>query len=389
MSTPPSVPAGPSADGCLELRTTVGERCREAHEAKSVREAASMRIRELRRDLVAAQHRRTEAVEAADPGLRRAQKAAARDAYQLARRSAQSEDEMREATAAWAGAVDHINRTSRQSRRAIDQANGAVASIEAALQVAERAEGAARYRADQAEAACLEARVRLAGCEEAAAAPAGHDAATSSTAGVVAAGGTPGTRNPERASPLTIESMVSGDRRALELAAMEVAAHTGSSPAEAQLQLQELVDAIVACAADEGFLVLDTEHPFWASLSFEEARDVIAALARLGFGFASAEGWHAGRAPAPPDLAMALAYAGLDPRNMRDLPTAEELQLLPRSISVDARGFLAARAPELAVDQLVAALGRRAEPLELLWNEWGQVRPVLLSDRHDLGSVPG
>jgi hypothetical protein len=367
----------------------VGERCREAHEAKSVREAASMRIRELRRDLVAAQHRRTEAVEAADPGLRRAQKAAARDIYQMARRGAQSEDEMREATAAWAQAVDHINRTSRQSRRAIDQANGVVASIEAALQAAERAEGAARMRADQAEAVCLDARVRLAACEEAAAAPAGQDAATSSAAGVVAAGRAPGTRNPERTSPLTIESMVSGDRRALELAAMEVAAHTGSSPAEALLQLQELVDAIVASAADEGFLVLDTEHPFWASLSFEEARDVIAALARLGFGFASAEGWHAGRAPAPPDLAMALAYAGLDPRNMRDLPTAEELQLLPHSISVDARGFLAARAPGLAVDQLVAALGRRAEPLELLWNEWGQVRPVLLSDRHDLGSVPG
>jgi hypothetical protein len=41
------------------------------------------------------------------------------------------------------------------------------------------------------------------------------------------------------------------------------------------------------------------------------------------------------------------------------------------------------------VDQLAAALGRRAERLELLWNEWGQVRPVLLSDRHDLGSLPG
>jgi hypothetical protein len=86
---------------------------------------------------------------------------------------------------------------------------------------------------------------------------------------------------------------------------------------------------------------------------------------------------------------MALAYAGLDARNMRDLPTAEELQSLPGSIGVDARAFLAARAPGLAVDQLVAALGRRAEPLELLWNEWGQVRPVLLSDRHQLGSVPG
>ncbi len=183
--------------------------------------------------------------------------------------------------------------------------------------------------------------------------------------------------------------MVSGDRRALELAANEIADHTGHSPAEAQLQLQELVDAIVSAAAEEGFLIFDTEHPFWAHLTFEEARDVIAALARLGFAFAPAEGWHAGRAPSPTDLSMALAYAGLDARNMRDLPSSEDLRSLPGSIGVDARAYLAAQAPTLAVDQLVGVLGRRSDQLELLWNEWGQVRPVLLADRHELGSLPG
>ncbi|MEA2025138.1 MAG: hypothetical protein U9O18_00460, partial [Chloroflexota bacterium] len=156
-----------------------------------------------------------------------------------------------------------------------------------------------------------------------------------------------------------------------------------------QLQLQELVDAIVSAAADDGFLVFDTRHPFWAHLSFEEARDVISALARLGFLFEPAVGWHAGRAPTPSDLSMALAYAGLDARNMRDLPDVEDLRLLPASIGVNARAFLAAQAPELAVDQLVLILGRRASQLDPLWNEWGQVRPVLLTDRHALGSVPG
>ena len=61
----------------------------------------------------------------------------------------------------------------------------------------------------------------------------------------------------------------------------------------------------------------------------------------------------------------------------------------PASIGVDARAFLAAHAPELTVDNVVRALGRRAAQLEPLWNEWGQVRPTLLSDRHSLGSVPG
>jgi hypothetical protein len=37
----------------------------------------------------------------------------------------------------------------------------------------------------------------------------------------------------------------------------------------------------------------------------------------------------------------------------------------------------------------VRALDRRAAALEGLWDEWGQVRPILLSDRHSLGSVPG
>ena len=189
--------------------------------------------------------------------------------------------------------------------------------------------------------------------------------------------------------PLVIESMVSGDRRALELAASAIAEHTGGSAAEASLQLQELVDAIISTASAEGYLVFDGRHPFWALLSVEEAHDVVAALARLGFQFEPAEGWHAGRAPAPADLSMALAYAGLDARNMRHLPSAEELRSLPLSIGVDGRAFLAALAPDLAIDHLVHSLGRRAATLEPLWDAWGQVRPILMSDRRSLGSLPG
>jgi hypothetical protein len=367
----------------------LAEHCREAHETKAAHAASVSLLRELRRDFVAAQHRHAEAVEAAEPSLRRAEKAAARDTYLLARRSAQSKAEVREATAVWARALDHINRAARLCRRAVEQADATMGRIEGSLQAAERAAGTARIRAEHAEAACLDARVRLAACEEAARAPAASATATPDGRSAPTAAPGAGLRNAERASPLVIESMVSGDRRALELAAVEVAAHTGSSPAEAQLQLQELVDAIISVAAEEGFLIFDTDHAFWANLSSEEARDVVAALARLGFAFAPAEGWHAGRVPAPPDLSRALAYAGLDARNMRDLPGAEDLRSLPRSIGVDARAYLAAQAPDLSMAQLAAALGRRAEPLELLWNEWGQVRPVLLSDRHDLGSVPG
>ena len=375
--------------GCAELHAEVDARCTEAHETKAAHEQVSERIRELRRDLVAAQHKHSETLGAADPSLREAEKAAARDSYRLARTTATDDDEQREATAAWAHSVDRINRSSRLADREVSRAKATVEATEAALRDAEREDQTARLRADQAEAACLDARVRLAACEEGASAAQEDNQASVFEPHAATGGHAVAVTEAGQGPPLVIESMVSGDRLALELAAAHIAENTGLSPAEVQLQLQELVDAIISAASEDGFLAFDTSHPFWSGLTFEEARDVVAALARLGFIFEPSEGWHAGRAPAPSDLSMALAYAGLDARNMRDLPSVDDLLELPRSIGVDARAFLAAQAPDLTIDHVVPMLGRRADQLEPLWNEWGQVRPVLLSDRHALGSVPG
>lgn len=389
MSTPSPAPGAPSADACAELRAAVATRCEEAHRTKTEYEAATEHMRDLRRDLVSARRHEEAALAEADPALRSADKDKAREAYQQARQLAQDDDELQAASAAWAESIDRINRSARLTQRAASKTRAAVGALEQALREADRAPQAARMQAEAAEAACLDARVRLASCEEGAmeqteaaiptvfephAATGGHATAITSSAA---------------REPLVIESMLSGDRRALELAAEMVGEHTGLAPAQARLQLQELVDVIVSLAAEEGFLIFDVGHPFWSALTQEEGRDVIAALARLGFQFEPTEGWHAGRAPAPSDLSMALAYAGLDARNMRDLPSADQLRGLPQSIGVDARAFLSAQAPDLAVDHIVNLLGRRAEQLEPLWDEWGQVRPILLSPRHDLGSLQG
>ena len=389
MTPPPEPPGGPAADGCVELRAAVEQACAQARAARETHTDLAERIRELRRELTAAQHRHEEKLVAADPARRRAEKDAARDAYRMAQLASDDREATREATATYARALDRANRNAQLSERAVHKAAAEVDALEASLQAAEREDQGARLRADQAEAACLDARVRLAACEEGAAAPAEDEHATvfephAATGGhAVAIGDGTG-------PPLVIETMVGGDRVSLELAASRLAEQLGLSPAEAQLQLQELVDAIVSAASREGYLTFDEHHRFWSALTFEEARDVIAALDRLGFVFEPTTGWHAGRAPAPADLSMALAYAGLDARNMRDLPTAEELQALPASIGVDARAFLAANAPELTVDNVVHALDeRRVAQLEPLWNEWGQVRPMLLMDRHALGSLPG
>lgn len=378
-----------SSDDCAELRASVGARCAQAHEAKQAFEAGADHIRDLKRDLLAAQHKHAETIEAADPQLRVAEKAAARDTYKLAKATAADDKAARQATAEWARAVDHINRSGRRAYRSLAAAKATVDGLETALREAERGAQLSHVQAEQAEAACLDARVRLAACEEQAAAPETAESASVFDPHAATGGHAVAVSDTGEGPPLVIESMVSGDRKALELAAERIAEYTGFSPAEAQLQLQELVDAIVSAASEDGHLVFDMRHPFWSELSSEEARDVIGALARLGFIFEPSEGWHAGRVPAPSDLSMALAYAGLDPRNMRDLPNADDLRQLPASIGVDARAFLATQAPELAVDHIVNLLGRRAAQLEPLWNEWGQVRPILLSDRHSLGSIEG
>ena len=86
---------------------------------------------------------------------------------------------------------------------------------------------------------------------------------------------------------------------------------------------------------------------------------------------------------------MALAYAGIESRAMRNLPGASDLRSLPRSIAVDAVALLAAEAPDLGLDHMVPLLGERAEPLAPLWEDWGQIRPLLLADLRALGPAAG
>jgi hypothetical protein len=53
---------------------------------------------------------------------------------------------------------------------------------------------------------------------------------------------------------------------------------------------------------------------------------------------------------------------------------------------VDAPALLAAEAPDLALDHIVPMLGERADSLGPLWEEWGQIRPVLLGDPRAFGA---
>jgi hypothetical protein len=348
MAISTGAPGEAAVDTCADLRIEVASRCEEAHAAAEAYAAASEEARACKRDLVACQHQVEAAVAAADPGLRRADKAAAYDTYLAAHRAATTDAQRIEATAAWAAAIDRVNRQGRLASRNLTRTRGQAATAEEALRAAQQAEQALRFKAEAAQEACLDGRVRLAACDERLAVPARAPvsalepgARPDGRTAVVRLGASMG------AQPLVIESVLAGDAEAFELAALSVAERAVLSPAEARLQLRELVDAVVAAASHDGFLVFDLAHPLWSQLSPEESRDVVGALARLGFSLEPLEGWHNGRQPSGSDLSMALGYAGLDTRQMRNLPGTTDLAGLPSSIGVDPQAFLAAQAPDL------------------------------------------
>ena len=142
-----------------------------------------------------------------------------------------------------------------------------------------------------------------------------------------------------------------------------------------QLTLSNLVDAIVAVSIEAGALEFPADHPFWGTFTLVQDREIAQALASLGHRFDGLGGFADDRVPSQRDLSLALGYAGLDPMRMRSWPTETEMAELYRDVSVAADEHLAATAGDLSLSELVAMLGRRADGLADLWNEWGR-RPA-------------
>jgi hypothetical protein len=176
----------------------------------------------------------------------------------------------------------------------------------------------------------------------------------------------------------TIFRLVRGDRAAL-IALIE---HLGGQDTAARRRWQQslsgLVDAIVAVSIEAGALHFPTGHHFWGAFTEVQDREISQALSSLGHRFDGLGGFVDDRVPSQRDLSLALGYAGIDPMRTRQWPTEGEMAALYRDVTVAADEHLAATAGELSLAELVALLGRRADPLAELWNEWGRVRPLLL-----------
>ncbi|HYX10772.1 MAG TPA: hypothetical protein VE817_02250, partial [Candidatus Acidoferrum sp.] len=119
-------------------------------------------------------------------------------------------------------------------------------------------------------------------------------------------------------------------------------------------------------------------HPFWGAFNQAQNRDIAAALSSLGFRFDGFGDWVEDHQPSQRDLSLAVGYAGLDPMRIRRWPTEAETRDLLRDVRVAADEYIAGAAGGLTLGELLTLLGRRADGLAELWNDWGTVRPILL-----------
>jgi hypothetical protein len=176
-----------------------------------------------------------------------------------------------------------------------------------------------------------------------------------------------------------ISLVLRGDRDGLGALAVRLAEETGLEAGRLQLLLLELRESIAACALEEQMLRFPPNHPFWSQFSATAGRHIAASLASMGYVFDGRDGWADARKPAIRELAIALAEAGLDPRVVLRPAGADTIDSLWRGTGVLVEDYLAARAPDLDLQQVTACLGRRAAPLSELWDMWGRLRVLLLT----------
>ncbi len=397
-----AIPAGASG----RARGEAEQLCIEAARSRSVAAAAATAAQAATRAARQAEAEADEALAAASRRTRAEAKAHARNTYhrQLAR--AVDALERQRATAAWMSEIDRINRESRAAERVLELAQSRVMDLRQAGDEAEQAALAERIRAETAHRACLEARGRVAMAAEQGAA-AGDDRPRRPAAGgddaremhpgrdssvgwahdskEIALSAVPGVdvALPTSDGRLVAEYVFEGDRATLALVAQRLSDITGGTASHFLLLLHELVEDVADIASRRGFLAFNRDHPLWSQFGVDECRTIVTALSNLGFRIDPDGGWTNSRAPATADLAMALSYAGYDRRAVRWLSTpGNTTRDLAGSLAISPLDCLANLAPDLTVGQLIELLGPPADSLGELWDEWGHLRPLLLST-HD------
>jgi hypothetical protein len=372
-------PAGP----CEALRAVAQDRCAVAERAGAAAEAALGRLRDAQRAYDEASQQADDADALADPRAVRAAKEAAQHTFRSARARAGSREDLETAARTWLQEINRINGESREAARLAATsratANDLVTSLE---RLTTEADGA-RVAHEMAEEACVAARQAVADCEEA------ETLAAAAAVAAAASSPEPTSHFPDDEPELSVIQtgvrearmmrLVRGDRSALERTVAELAGDDPTERRRWQVALTGLVDAIVACAIDASAIDVPDEPAFWEPFSARQRREIVAALASLGYRFDGLGGFADGRVPSQRDLSLAVGYAGLDPMRIRRWPTEADARELLAHADVAADEYLAGAAGGMTLSELIDLLGRRADGLTDLWNDWGRVRGQLLA----------
>ncbi|MEA2609938.1 MAG: hypothetical protein QOJ75_2181, partial [Chloroflexota bacterium] len=366
---------------CAEERRVAGERCEVATRARIRAVEAAEALRVAKRASDGYEAAAAEATERGNPRTIRAAKEEAQRNFRTGNRAAPNAEAVEAAARDWLREINRINTELRDATATIARERAAANAVGATIEQLSLEADAARIGADTAEAACTAARIAVAECDERQGADAGPAATVPPTvlqeegleaetlAVAIETGATPRIFRMLRGDPAATAAIVDA------LAADE----PDQAPHWAQL-VAELLDAIVADAIDAGALGFPADDPFWGPFNRSQSRDIVRALGSLGYRFDGRGGWVDDRVPSQRDLSMALGYAGLDPIRVRHWPDEAASRELLSEVRVATDEYVAGNAGELTLGEMVSMLGRRADALADLWNQWGRIRPLLLQD---------
>jgi hypothetical protein len=408
-------------------------RCGFAELARRETEAAEARVAETRRQLDAQLAILISAQTAVDPRATRSAKEEAHRAFREAIGRATSRNQVELAAASWLAEINRVNGAVRAAQTRIQRERDTTDALAAELDRLTAIAEASRAMAESAVEACREAREALAATHGEAVVGAGDQSSMSAAAPISAP--EVAQSAPARTRPSATPARAAIPRAAPAVGVRKVGAgEAGAPPAPAgraagaapqleesgapvelrgpkpptivrllqrdgatmsrlvdwlagpdaeqrrrwQLCLSNFVDAVAATAIENGCFIFAAGNPFWDQLTVEEAREVARGLAALGFRYDGMGEFADGRVPGQHELSMALGQAGLLTVRVRHWPRPEEVARLYRYVRVDPIALLAEKAPSITMGELVLMLGRRAEVVADLWNDWPRARPLLL-----------
>ena len=379
--------ANPTADPaatelCAEERRIAEERCELATRTRARATETTEALRVAQRAYDEHEAAAVTAAWRADPRAVHDAKDAAQGGFRAAVAAATTPDSLEAAARDWLTEINRINTDSREATVTTAREHAAAAEIGTTLERLGLEADAARIGAENADAACLSARVAVADCDERPAAVPEPDTippGASDSRGRLEEDETLGMALESGGAP-RIFRLLRGDRGAMATLVTGLAGDDADARRRWQMLMTSLVEAIVADAIEASALDFPDGHPFWSPFTRTQDRDIVHALSSLGYRFDGLGGWTDGRQPSQRDLSLALGYAGLDPMRVRHWPSEEATGELFRDVAVAADEYLARIAGDLTLAEMVTMLGRRADGLAEVWNNWGRIRPLLLDE---------